>query len=712
MKDLTRISVLLIAFWLSTAASTLGRLEKAFEALSVYDYFRAKDFFYRSLKSDSAAAAYGLSVIYSRNDNPFTQLDSADKYIKIAEERWLDLDEKTRGEYRAFGLDSLVISTQATKVDSLFYSLVLKKPSIDLWMKFIDRHDDVYYRHQAIDHRNKLVFDEVKSINTADAFLNFMETYPDSKEHAQAKKLYTARIFDEITSDGSVDSYQAFLLAHPESPYRPQAEQAIYSLSTQSGSVEDYSSFIKENPGNPFLDQAWRKIYAMAVREINAKTIAAFTLSYPNYPFMEELKMEFEMAVTRYYPVTDGDYWGFIDEGGNLAIDLKFEWVEDFQDGIAMAGIAEGTTYIDKSGKEIIRERLDDGFAFSNGFAIVEKDGLYGIINRLGQFVLVPSYDDIGENSEGLFYVEKDGRYGYVNELGYEIIPLKYADALDFHMGVAVVTNDTDKKALINIRGEEITAFEYDWIESFSSFDLPARYRVNEQFGLIDRGGIVLTDTVYRALGEFNDGYILAASADRYGFLNNKGDTVVQFRYTFSKQALAESKFAAGHAKVYQGSKVGIIDSTGKKVFPAIFEDVGLYQGVRIPVKKRRKWGYADLEIDLVIPYDYSLAENFRDSVAIVSKGEFYGIIDTNGTEVIDIVYEDLSWVDDTLLLAKDSLFGLISLTEDTLVRFEYQDASLINERVIKFLKEDSRPVYFDFRKKQFLRKEDSLQIE
>ena len=124
------------------------------------------------------------------------------------------------------------------------------------------------------------------------------------------------------------------------------------------------------------METAWRQIYALEVKEINARTIAAYTLNYPDYPFMAELKDEYEMAVTRFYPITDGDYWGFINDKGEVAIDLKFEWVEDFQDGIAMVGIADRTTYINKAGKEILKEGVEDGFGFSNGFAIVEKDGL------------------------------------------------------------------------------------------------------------------------------------------------------------------------------------------------------------------------------------------------------------------------------------------------------------------------------------------------
>lgn len=690
------------------SAGLPSRLTKAFEALSIYDYFMAKDLFYKSLKKDSVAASYGLSVIYGRNDNPFTQIDSAHKFITIAEEKWTAVDANSRLDYSTVGVDSLSILSQAYTIDSLAYFSAESINEIASWNKFIDEFDNTNFLSRAVKNRNELVFRQAKRENTSEAYAVFLETYPNADQKVEAKKLYDLRNFEERTQDNTLQSLQAFIDSFPSSPYVPDAEERIYTMATSNGKPQDYLSFIESYPGNPYVDKAWRRIYAAEVKEINAESIAEFTLGYPDYPFMEELKQEFELAVTRFYAVTDGDYWGYIDDSGELAIGLKYEWVENFSDGIAMVGVGDEVTYIDKEGKEISERRYTDGFSFSKGFAVVEKEEFLGIANRLGEYIAEPIYDDIGENSEGLFYAEKDGRYGYLNESGEIAIPFIYSDALDFHQGVAVVADSSGLKGLINKEGNSITPFEWDWIESFRSIELPVRFRKDGLFGLMNRGGLILTDTLYQALGEFSDGMVLAASGGLYGFLNTKGDTVIDFAYTYSPNALTDSKFLNGYAKVFQKDKIGVIDSTGVKAFPAIFEDVGIYQGNLVPVKKRGKWGYSDSDVNLAIPYRYSYASNFKDSLAIVAKEDLYGVIDTLGKVKIPLVYASLEWMD-TLLLVQDSAYGLISLTQDTLVPLRYKEIIRMDEKVVQLKQFGSGYDYFDLRRKQFLRREEIL---
>ena len=59
-------------------------LEKGYESLAEYDYFQAKQKFEKSLKKNTSPAAFGLSQIYGRNDNPFSNLDSAYHYSLLA----------------------------------------------------------------------------------------------------------------------------------------------------------------------------------------------------------------------------------------------------------------------------------------------------------------------------------------------------------------------------------------------------------------------------------------------------------------------------------------------------------------------------------------------------------------------------------------------------------------------------------------------------
>ncbi|MFT5903313.1 MAG: hypothetical protein ACI9O2_000162, partial [Flammeovirgaceae bacterium] len=121
MKNhLLSFSIVSLAILLISAGLP-SRLEKAYEALTIYDYFKAKNLFYKSLKNDSVPVGYGLSVIYSRSDNPFTQIDSAHKYINISQEKWETVDVDSRIDYSSVGVDSLSISNQAYAVDSLAY---------------------------------------------------------------------------------------------------------------------------------------------------------------------------------------------------------------------------------------------------------------------------------------------------------------------------------------------------------------------------------------------------------------------------------------------------------------------------------------------------------------------------------------------------------------------------------------------------------------
>lgn len=683
------------------------RVVKAYEALAMYDYFKAKELFYKSLKKDSVAAGYGLSVIYSRDDNPFTQIDSAHKFIHIAEQNWALVDGKVRIDYAALGVDSLAILSQAFSVDSLAYSRAAAADEIESWNEFIVEYDNGAFRAKAIENRNEMIFRFAKADHTAAAYADFLKKYPDASQVAEAKKLYDLRNFEERTAERTLSSYQLFIDSFPDSPYVPDAEERIYAKATSGGKPKDYLQFVNAFPQNSYVDMAWRRIYASEVKELNAASIAEFTLDYPDYPFMAELKLEFELAITRFYPVTDGYYWGFINDIGQVAIDLKYEWVENFSDGIAMVGVGNEVTYIDKEGEELSEHRYADGFSFNRGFAVVEKDDYTGVINRLGEYIIEPIYEDVGENSEGLFYAKRAGYFGYINELGEIAIPFVYTDALDFHQGVAVVADSSGRKGMINETGKIIAAFEYSWIESFRSVELPVRFRQEGKFGLMNRAGLILTDTLYQALAEFSEGMALAAGEGQYGFLNAKGDTVIDFSYSYSPEALVNSKFENGIAKVFQKDKVGLIDSIGVKVFPAIFEDVGSFSGKLIPVKKRGKWGYSDLDVNLAIPYRYSFASGFRQSHAIVAQEGKFGVIDTAGAVRIPLQFTSVEWMD-TLLLVQDSAFGIISLSQDTLVPLRYMEVKRMDEKVLQLKLFGGSYDYYNLREKQYLRREET----
>lgn len=710
-KVLPAVVILLLGLSLLGAAElrVSGKLRKGFEALEIYNYFDAKDYFYKALKKDSVPASYGLSIIYGRDDNPFYAPDSALKFIRIAEKRYPMLDEKDRQDYLEIGVDSAAILKQVHRVDSLFYLRADEMDSLEVWNNFITNHKSPPFLTNAIEQRNRLAFEKAKAQNTAAAYRDFMELYPDAFEYGKAKEAYDARLFMEQTAGDEIKEYRVFIQNHPNSPFRSRAEERIFEKYTTKQNPSAYLKFIRENPNNPNVEKAWRKIYAIEIQELTPKALAAFSVKYPQYPFLDELKSDFNYATTRYYPVEKSGKWGFIDENGNLKIKCDYDFVENFSESIALVGKGDRVAYVDKSGRLITGFEYESGFSFKNGFAVVEKQGLYGVINRRGTEILSPKYEDVGEFSEGLIYADKGDGYGYFNTEGAQVIDYLFDNATDFHKGLAI-TELGGHYGLINREAEAVADFKYDWIEPLKDNGIPSRTKIGDRFGLMKPSGAAICDSVYYRIGSFSEGFALAYNDRNYGFVDATCDTVIEFNYTFTEDAFSESRFVNGYAKVWQKDqrrelKVGIIDTAGNKVFPAIFEDTGVLEGNFIPVKKNGKWGYADLDVELVIPYRYISAGNFKSNLALIQTDKGFNLIDTLGAPTFDKWYATFERLD-TLAIVSDTLYGMIDTGGTELVPQIYASYRIIDEHIIRFNRDNGRFDYFDYRRMKFIWRE------
>jgi len=698
----------LICFSFAEAGDRLpGRLKKAFEALEVYNYFAAKEGFYKTFEKEPAGAGYGLSVIYGRDDNPFTNIDSAFKYITEARTAFASLSEKEREDYLEVGVDSVAVERQVLRVDSLAFLRAMHDGSIAALDSFIERHASPQFQKLAISERNAMAYDKALQKNTSAAMAAFFKKYPRAAEAAQARSHYHKLLYQEYTSGGKVEDFRRFLEEHPDSPYREDAESEVYARSTKSGTVREFRMFIEENPDNRHKDAAWRSLYALEVGDNSPRSIAAFSLKYPDYPFFDELQSDFDLAATDFYTVRQGDKWGYIDIAGNVRVKPIYEWTEKYSEELALVGIGDEAAYIDKRGKLLTGKSFEDGLPFRNGFAVVEVDGLQGVINRLGQWHVRPMYDVCGEYSEGFFFVEQNGVHGYLDRSGRLVIPMEYDAATDFINGRAMVKKD-GLWAFIDTLGKAITPFGFDWLEPFGKSGT-ARMRIGEKFGLLTANGDTAAPAIYDALGEMHEGFCLAAVGDDYGFLRAAGDTVIPFKYKYTAEAASQSFFKDGRARVFQKIgkevKVGVIDTADQKLMPAIFNAIGDLEGGLIAIRKKELWGYADTAVNLAIPYEYTFAEPFKDSTAVVSKKDKFGLIDMEGEPLIDFRYLALLRAD-TIFAAFDTLWGFVDVRGDEVLPFTWAEVEILDQAVARLTDAEGRFSYYDFRRLRLIWRE------
>lgn len=654
-----KIFMLLLFFICIYSGSYAGKLEKAFEALHQYNFASAKVGFDKSMKKKPAAASYGLSLLYGTDNNPFFNPDSAYKYIIQADTLFDKLDEKEKEKLAEIPVNDSAISAHKVAVSHFFFQRIENSANVDEYITFIEKHPWAEELNSAIENRNELAFELAKDTNTYLAYNHFMNMYPDAEQKKDAKKKYDELFFKTMTKASTVESYQKFIVEHPESPYLNHAESMVYELSTAGGSEADYANFILSNPNNHMINEAWKRLYRLRIKDGSAEQISEFLLDYGSYPFKDEAMKDFKLSNTIFYAAKKDGKWGFVDSLGNWLVEPIYDWVEPYKEGKSMVSLNDKIGFVNFRGEQVVSLKYSDAFSFHQGTAVVEGEDGYGLINFLGDTLIPLKYDELGIVSNGLVYAGNDDLYGYYNVNGDLVIPFQYDLAFDFEYGLAKVKKN-GLYGLINQAGAEVIPFVFDKI--FLDSDSLLIGDRDGLYGLITWNKDTLVPFEKDYIGKFSDDLALCITGDEYSYINKKGELVFESKYDLDANTVNYADFKNGYAHYKYKGKFGIIDTLGNRVFPAIFEEVGAYDARFTPVKKRGKWGYANGQVDLVIPYKFNFAWSFADSLAKVEMDGLQGIIDVEGNYIVETIYNSIEKVQDQpiFIVDKDRKFGLI----------------------------------------------------
>lgn len=682
--------------------SKAGKIERAFEALSIYDYFNARSIFYKTIKKDSVPSAYGLSLIYGRNDNPFHHIDSARKFILIARDLYPKLSDKEKEELMPFKIDLNAIEDWKDTVDWKGYSIASKKGSILSFSHYISLHPDGKWTAKAIYKRDSLVLEEKKRQNTAEAFNSFLADYPNSPLYSQAKNKYEQALFEELSAKHSLSAYEKFLLEHPQSPFLNKVEDSIYVFFTKNKAYPTYYQFIKKHPKNRNIERAWRKLYQLYTIDNLPERIVEFRLDYPDYPFIDELVEDFALATTVFYPIYVNGKWGFANEQGKIMIEAQYDYVGPFKEGLAVAFKGDYAGYISKSNKTIIPFIYDDGEDCNQGLVSVLKEDYLGILNKLNQTVLPFEYDAIGSLNDDIILIAKNDAYGYCNRKGEIIIDLSYERAYEFSNGFAVVV-DSGKYGLIDRNGNFTIPAKYKWLAPAIEGNL-LRAKKDSLFGLINTAGELVLDFVYDRIEEASDSMFLIAQNGKYGFANLKGEIAIPLDFDYIPAISIGGQFFNAYAKYHLKAKYGVINKKGEKVFPAIFEDLEQYNdSAWVAVKKRGKWGYTNQQLQLVVPYQYSFAKTFIGDFSWCKKGEEWVLLNNEGKKIPDLVFEQIEVLDENhALVQSNGKWGLLNYQKGLLLACKYDKVQNYKSEYLRFISEDQIS-YFNKKNKKLL---------
>ena len=388
-----------------------------------------------------------------------------------------------------------------------------------------------------------------------------------------------------------------------------------------------------------------------------------------------------------YVVVSDGKKYGYITEDGKEVTSLKYDIMDSMK-------LDDNTINL-------------DGFKFVDGLAQYTKDMNYGLLNEQGKEIIDADYSSIEVINKNLIIVS-DNNFYFINQdneklFNQEFEMITSIEGLD---SIFIVSSD-GRQALINNKGEILTEYKYDSIYelvdsssnnyvfcamygdytdiylynsetlSFTKLDnfdnyTPTIFNDSNIYfvsptGLysiynINTNNIITLNNNYTAIGPFVNSLAFAINSNNLvGYINEKEETVIDFQYDYNN---TESFTTYGLAVVGKDNLVGVINTDNEQVLDFNYLNINIINNNRFLVLDQDNNKYIiDAKGNRITETDYDNIElTDYPNIFIVSKVSnnktLYGIINSDGEEIIPVEYEDIKISDDYFVLKrKDNEF-------------------------------------------------------
>ncbi len=301
-------------------------------------------------------------------------------------------------------------------------------------------------------------------------------------------------------------------------------------------------------------------------------------------------------------PVNVNNWWGYMNQQGQLVVFPDFDWADDFYDGLARAVVGGKTGYISGNGSWVHNPVYPYADRFQEGRAVVGDGEHFGYIEKSGNVLVPLQLDAALRFREGFAAVMKDGLCGYINVTGELTIPVRYTSARSFHEGYAAVT----------------------W---------PGPEGAPAYTGYIDRRGkVVFSDSSgdVLALGDFNDGLARIQSKSGWGYLGKTWKIRIKPGFEDARD------FTNGIAAVKVDGKWGFIDKTGHFVIQPVYDNADDLDDKLVMVTRNGKVGYINRVGDNSIEPQFDSGLPFFAGYARVGVQPSFGYITVSGSPVWD----------------------------------------------------------------------------
>jgi hypothetical protein len=418
---------------------------------------------------------------------------------------------------------------------------------------------------------------------------------------------------------------------------------------------------------------------------------------------------------------------GYYDLLGKLAIPSIYSGNGDFRHGLAPTRTLSGDEhcpvesllgYIDVHGAFAIPPRFEDGGDFeANGLAPVKVGGKWGFIDTRGEMIIRPQFDELsvrdpGFDTYGYARVKTGDGWHLVDASGHIFGPPHLGVISPFSSeGIARVVGPGDfgreKTGLIDRHGDYVLRPSFDTIREFvNGF---AQARRGSKWGFIDTRGNVVVDFRYEDhtedfkngvakgnLGLFDTQSFVTMNF-HYDYLNTRGKVIIPY----GKYDRVGDFDAFGMSLVVKGNKYALVNTEGAIVSAWYDAGFGSSGNGLYPVRLDEKFGYIDTTGKVIVPFAYEDAREFdAGGLARAKSASRWGVIDTSGHFIVQPRFDQV-WPFDAAgfaVVMSAGKFGFVDRTGAMLVEPVFEKASPFDFQGFADVTFDGKHGYIDKR--------------
>lgn len=378
-----------------------------------------------------------------------------------------------------------------------------------------------------------------------------------------------------------------------------------------------------------------------------------------------------------YFLLQNNDTYGVIDVSGKFIIDSIYERVSliNVTNKVSFFSVKNNGLYgiIDSNGKMVVDVIYSEIFKQDDLYRVKIND-LYGFLDSNFNKIIDPVFSKVGTFSSDLCYVKNDNYNGFINKKGDQILDTSTFNFCEKFFGqlasfAQIIENTGKQNGFINTKGEVVVDPIYSMVYDFQ-LDLIVVGKNNGFLNLLNQEGKEIVEDIYSSdvTLSFNDKLAKVKKKSKYGFIDLNGNEVIKCKFS------GVENFRCSISVFKEKKLYGCINKLGEiKVDPKYDKINGFANTISLQNSNSYNSAFDAAIKNAFMNQEYSNT----DARSIVSIGSSFGLIDTNGIEVVPLIFDDFDYYpkEDVYKVKKRSDYGFIDIYGKEIISPEFKSA-------------------------------------